>query len=172
MTAQKVFTTIILILFTPSYLLGAEAHASKSLPQADKILVEKSLRKMTLLCDGHVVRTYKIALGRKPKGHKIKEGDKRTPEGIYWIDSRNPKSRFHLALHISYPNERDIERAKDLNVSPGGGIMIHGMAEGLTWLAPIHYWLNWTQGCIAVTNEEIEEIWQLVPDGTLVEIKP
>jgi murein L,D-transpeptidase YafK len=138
----------------------------------DKVLIEKKARRLTLLSKDHAVKTYKIALGRNPNGAKEKEGDNKTPEGIYKIDSRNEKSAYHLSLHISYPNENDKKRAKELGITSGGNIMIHGIKNGLGWLGRFHTWIDWTKGCIAVTNKEIEEIDKLVPDGTIVEIRP
>lgn len=127
---------------------------------------------MTLFARGEPVRVYSIALGGNPVGHKQRRGDERTPEGVYFIESQNEHSRFHLALSISYPNEEDRERAAAKGVSPGGDIMIHGIRNGLGWLGPVHRLLDWTDGCIAVTNSEIEEIWKLVEVGTPVEITP
>ena len=139
---------------------------------ADKILIEKNLRQMTLLADGQIIRTYRIALGGNPEGPKERQGDKKTPEGIYFIKGRNKSSRFFLSLHISYPNEEDTKRAKKLGVAPGGSIMIHGLKKDFAWMGESHTDKDWTEGCIAVTNEEIEEIDKLVPNGTLVEIRP
>ncbi len=139
---------------------------------ADKILVEKKARRLTLLAKGQVIKTYKVALGRSSAGPKEREGDNKTPEGTYIIDSRNMKSNYYLALHISYPNAKDINRARELGVSPGGDIMIHGIKEGFGWIGGCHRWLDWTKGCIAVTNNEIDEIVKLVPIGTVVEIRP
>lgn len=138
----------------------------------DKVLVEKKARRLTLLSNGQVVRTYRIALGGNPEGPKEREGDRKTPEGSYIIDGRNPRSGYHLSLHISYPNEKDRKRARELGVSPGGQIMIHGMKNGLGWIGPFHALYNWTQGCIAVTDAEIDEIASLVPNGTPIEIRP
>jgi murein L,D-transpeptidase YafK len=132
--------------------------------KADRIVVNKSRREMLLLRGESVLRTYRVALGREPAGHKLQEGDGRTPEGRYVIDWRNPRSQYHLSLHISYPSEADIQRARELGVPPGGDIMIHGQKDGQ------QPEMDWTQGCIAVTNEEMNEIWALVPDGTVVEI--
>ncbi len=140
--------------------------------KADKILVEKSRRTLSLLKEGKVIKTYKIALGSNPIGPKIQEGDGKTPEGIYTIDARNPKSQYHLSLHISYPNEADRKRAESLKVSPGGNIMIHGLPNLLNWTKKLYLPWDWTLGCIAVTNSEIEEIWKAVPDRTVVEILP
>ncbi len=140
--------------------------------KADKILIEKKERRLTLLSKNKVIKTYKIALGGDPDGPKERQGDNKTPEGAYIIDSRNKNSRFHLSLHISYPNEKDKKRARQLGVSPGGDIMIHGIKNELSWVGDKHSEIDWTQGCIAVTDEEIEEINKLVPNGTVVEIKP
>jgi L,D-peptidoglycan transpeptidase YkuD (ErfK/YbiS/YcfS/YnhG family) len=139
---------------------------------ADKILIEKEERRLTLLSKGRVLKTYKIALGGNPIGPKERQGDNKTPEGTYLIDSRNKDSRYHLSLHISYPNEKDKKRAKELGASPGGDIMIHGIKNGFSWAGDLHTEVDWTKGCIAVTDEEIEEIDKLVPDGTVIEIRP
>ena len=139
---------------------------------ADKVLIEKKERRLTLLSKGEVIKTYKIALGGNPVGPKERQGDNKTPEGTYIIDSRNRDSGYHLSLHISYPNEKDKMRAKELGVSPGGDIMIHGIKNGLSWVGASHAEVDWTKGCIAVTDEEMEEIDKLVPNGTIVEIRP
>jgi len=139
---------------------------------ADKILIEKQARLLTLLSKGKVLKTYPIALGGNPLGPKERQGDSKTPEGTYVIDSRNKNSRYHRSLHISYPNGKDKKRAKELGVSPGGDIMIHGIKNGFAWAGELHTGVDWTKGCIAVTDEEIEEIDRLVPNGTLVEIRP
>ncbi|MFL6313390.1 MAG: murein L,D-transpeptidase family protein [Terriglobales bacterium] len=140
--------------------------------QADKIVILKSTRSMTLFSGGKVLKTYKVALGSAPVGPKRVEGDHKTPEGDYVIDAKNPQSQFHLSLHISYPSAADRERARSVGQSPGGAIMIHGLAKPFAYLGPLHRQTDWTDGCIAVTNTEIEEIWKLVPVGTRVEIRP
>jgi len=139
---------------------------------ADKILIEKKERRLTLISKDKVLKTYKIALGGNPNGPKERQGDNKTPEGTYIIDSRNRDSRYHLSLHVSYPNEKDKKRAKELGVSPGGDIMIHGIKNGFSWAGDFHTEVDWTKGCIAVTDEEIEEIDKLAPNGTIVEIRP
>jgi len=139
---------------------------------ADRILIEKGDRRLTLIAQGTALKTYQIALGGNPIGPKERQGDNKTPEGTYVIDSRNKDSRYHLSLHISYPNENDKKRAKQLGVSPGGDIMIHGIKNGFSWAGDLHTEVDWTKGCIAVTDEEIEEIEALVPNGTIVEIRP
>lgn len=138
----------------------------------DRILIEKSTRRLMLISQGEVLKSYKIALGGNPIGPKVRQGDNKTPEGTYVVDARNRDSRFHLSLHISYPNERDKKRAKELGVSPGGDIMIHGIKNGFSWVGDAHTGVDWTKGCIAVTDQEIEEIDKLAPNGTIVEIRP
>jgi murein L,D-transpeptidase YafK len=140
--------------------------------QADHIVIVKSKRSMTLIRGTQILKTYSVALGTVPIGAKEKQGDHKTPEGNYVIDAKNAHSRFHLALHISYPRAEDRERARKLRVSPGGDIMIHGLASSFAFLGALHRQTDWTDGCIAVTNPEIEEIWRLVPVGTTVEIRP
>jgi len=138
----------------------------------DRIIIEKSKRTMTLLKQDREVRTYKIALGRDPVGPKVRQGDNRTPEGIYYIDYKVRNSAYHRALHLSYPNPDDVERARALGVPPGGSIMIHGMKNDHLWMGDVQYLFNWTNGCIALTNREIEEVWALVSPWTPVEIRP
>jgi murein L,D-transpeptidase YafK len=140
--------------------------------QADRIIVEKDKRKLSLMKNGSVLKSYQVALGRQPVGQKMKEGDNRTPEGNYKIDYRNPKSNYYRALHISYPDKADVARAKKGGSNPGGDIMIHGLRKGLGWVGKLHRIVDWTRGCIAVTNWEVEEIWRVVPDGTPIEIYP
>jgi murein L,D-transpeptidase YafK len=140
--------------------------------KVDRIIVHKKARTMDLMRAGQVLRTYKIALGGEPVGAKTMQGDHRTPEGDYVINSRNTHSQFHRSLHISYPNAADRERAKKLGVAPGGDIYIHGLPNGYGFIGAAHRARDWTDGCIAVTDQEIEEIWKLVDDGTPVEIRP
>ena len=140
--------------------------------KADRIVVVKSSHTMTLMAGSRILKVYKVALGRGSSGPKERAGDNKTPEGEYVIDEKNAKSRFHLALHISYPNADDKKRARDAGNDPGGAVMIHGLENGLGWLGPIQHDMDWTEGCIAVNNSEIEEIWRLVPTGTPIEIKP
>jgi len=139
---------------------------------ADKVLILKGQRALILLKDGRPLKEYCVSLSKNAIGRKEQEGDKKTPEGIYTIDYRNPKSSFHLSLHISYPNADDVASAKAKGVSPGSLIMIHGLRNGLGLLGKLHRLFDWTGGCIAVTNPEIEEICCAVKDGTPVEIRP
>jgi tetratricopeptide (TPR) repeat protein len=138
----------------------------------DKVLIEKEKRRLTLLSKGESIKTYRIALGASPVGPKERQGDNKTPEGSYTVESRNRHSDYHISLRISYPNERDKQRAKELGVSPGGDIMIHGIKNGFAWVGGAHTAIDWTEGCIAVTNEEMEEIARRVPNGTPIEIRP
>jgi murein L,D-transpeptidase YafK len=140
--------------------------------QAERVIIEKSARRLTLLAHGVPVKTYRVALGGEPVGPKRREGDRRTPEGVYTVDSRLERSGFHRALHISYPSEADRRLADSAGFAPGGAIMIHGIRNGLGWLGRAHRAIDWTSGCVAVTNPEIEELWRAVPDGTPVEIRP
>lgn len=139
---------------------------------ADRVVVEKAARRLHLYAGERLLASYAVALGGRPQGHKQREGDGRTPEGLYRISGRNPGSRYHLALRVSYPDARDRARAAAAGVDPGGDIMIHGLPNGLGWLGRLHRLFDWTEGCIAVTNAEIEEIWHAVPDGTPIEIRP
>jgi murein L,D-transpeptidase YafK len=141
-------------------------------PVADRVVVYKARREMMLYRDGKAIRTYRIALGRTPVGPKRREGDGKTPEGDYVVDGRLARSQFHRALHISYPAAADRERARRAGVSPGGDIMIHGLPNGQGAIGAAHRQSDWTEGCIAVTNEEIEEIWRLVANGTPIRIEP
>jgi lipoprotein-anchoring transpeptidase ErfK/SrfK len=139
---------------------------------ADSIVVEKSLRRLTVFTAGLPLRTYDVSLGRAPDGPKVQVGDFRTPEGLYFIDARNPQSQFHRGLHVSYPNAQDLARARATGVSTGGDIMIHGLPNGQGQIGVKHRAFDWTSGCVAVTNEEIEELWDSVPLGTPVRIIP
>ncbi|MGC4048799.1 MAG: L,D-transpeptidase family protein [Paludibaculum sp.] len=140
--------------------------------QADRIVIHKARRELLLLQNGKVLRTYKVALGKQPVGRKERQGDMRTPEGLYRIVARYAQSQYHMALHISYPNAADVARARKLGVPPGGDILIHGLPNGQGSVGKAHLQTDWTWGCIAVTDEEIEEIWKLVPNGVVVEILP
>ncbi|WP_246283263.1 L,D-transpeptidase family protein [Neptunomonas phycophila] len=136
------------------------------------VKVEKSKRLMYLLDDTAVVKIYPIALGGNPVGHKTQEGDERTPEGNYTLDYIKEDSSFYRAMHISYPNQQDIAQAEDKGVSPGGFIMIHGQRNGLGWLSGLTQKIDWTNGCIAITNQHMDEFLTLVKVGTPILIEP
>lgn len=153
-----------------TYAIGAEGVLD-----VDKVVVYKVKRELQLCAGDSVLKRYEIALGKQPKGHKQREGDSRTPEGKYVLDWRNPKSKYYLSIHISYPNWADEERAEELGVSPGGDIFIHGYPNGVTASMWSRYWFlgrDWTDGCIAVSNDAMDEIWNSVANGTPIEIYP
>ena len=139
---------------------------------ADSIVVEKSQHRLSLYRHGMLLHSYLVALGQQPKGDKVRVGDNRTPEGLFRIESRNARSAYHRALRISYPDDAHRARARSLGVSPGGDIMIHGLPARQAWVGAAHRDFDWTEGCIAVTNKEIDEIWDAVPVGIPIQIKP
>jgi murein L,D-transpeptidase YafK len=162
---MRIFNAILLFLFlVPNWAFGIE--------KADMVLVKKSEYKLYLIKNKMVLSEYRVAFGANPKGHKQREGDERTPEGKYVLDYKKKDSAFYRSIHISYPNERDKKRAKEAGVNPGGLIMIHGQKNGLGWLSWITQYFNWTDGCIAVSNAAMNEIWEAVNVGTPIEIKP
>ena len=144
-----------------------------AIEHADAVLVKKAERSLFLMREGRVIKQYKIMLGPRPKGPKLMEGDDRTPEGHYTLDRKNPNSRFYKSIRVSYPNAFDIERAKKYNVDPGNWIMIHGMKNGWnekTKKQALKF--NWTDGCIAVADHDMDEIWEAIEIGTPIEIQP
>lgn len=145
---------------------------SFSMQKADMVLVIKSESKLYLKRNGNILRTFHVALGENPKGHKQQQGDERTPEGRYILDLKKDDSAYYKAIRISYPNKTDRARARQLGVNPGGSIMIHGQKNGFGHLARITQRTNWTDGCMAVTDEEMDEIWRAVDVGTPIEIRP
>ncbi len=154
-------------------LLPAPALAAGRPERVDRILVVKRERRMDLFAGGRVVRSFRVALGRNPYGPKQQAGDGRTPEGRYVIDGRLSESLFYKALSISYPNAEDRARARRLGVDPGHHIVIHGLDPNIPpALRPIHWMFNWTDGCLAVTDREMDELWQMVRIGTPIEIRP
>ncbi len=169
MSLQSLLLGFILLFFAAPVPASSAPSAGG---KADYIIIEKSKRRLTLLSRGQVLKSYRVSLGREPVGPKRREGDDRTPEGVYRIDYRMRDSAYHLALHISYPNEADRRRARRHGVSPGGNIMIHGIGGAVKKVGDLHPLFDWTNGCIAVTDREIEEIWRLTPVGTVVNILP
>ena len=154
-------------------LLPVADGTCQSAPNAvDKVLVIKHERTLQLLSHGKVVKKYKVALGTEPVGPKHMQGDHRTPEGKYLLDSRNAHSQFYKSIHISYPNPQDKAHAAVAHASPGGDIYLHGLPNGYGAVGAAHRLRDWTDGCIAVTDSEIDEIWGLVKNGTPIEIKP
>jgi len=164
MRAMSVGLFAVALIWAPAWARTPPAMAPVS-QRADRIVVDKSERRMRLLRDGKLIRTYSILLGDAPIGHKRQQGDERTPEGEYRIGGRNPNSRFHLSLRVSYPNDADRKQARARGVDPGGDIMIHGGT-------PPGYRRDWTDGCIALSDTQIEEVWSLVPNGIPIRIDP
>ena len=146
--------------------------AGEDFPTADKVLVEKAARKLHLLKNGKAIRTFDIALGMYPVGDKSNEGDQKTPEGMYTLDVRNPDSDFFLSIHISYPNSADNHEARVKGLDPGGQIMIHGQPNEPSYSAAFYDKEDWTNGCIAVSNSDMIDIWLMTPNDIPIEIRP
>lgn len=153
-------------------LLPTAALGGSGFPVADRVLVEKSQRQLHLLKDNKIFRTFDIALGIAPLGDKQREGDFRTPEGIYVLDRRNPNSEFFLSIRISYPDHNDIREARERGEDPGGAIMIHGQPNEPTRSEVYYRTRDWTNGCIALSNSDMIDIWLMTGDGTPIEIRP
>ena len=172
---MKLKLIIILILIISTLGFFAYPQSEKRLDKSvmiEKLVVEKSKRRLHVYSNGELIKTYKISIGRNPKSDKEFEGDKRTPEGLYFINDKNPKSGYYKNLGISYPNKQDIEYASKIGKKSGGQIKIHGLKNGLAWIGRIHLLMDWTAGCIALTNKEIDELYYTVKIGTTIEIKP
>lgn len=169
-----ILITVLLVSVIAAALAWANYHESP-LPadvEADRVVVDKAKRQLLLYSDGQLLKRYRVSLGRVPVGAKAREGDKKTPEGQYLIDFRKADSAYYRALHISYPSVADVEAARKMGVPPGNAIMIHGIRNGLGWAGRLHRFADWTAGCIAVTNQEMAELWRAIPDGTPIELKP
>ncbi len=154
------------IIFLTLLILSVTSQADVNL-----VKVDKSERKMYLIDNEKIIKEYDIALGASPQGHKQQEGDEKTPEGVYSLDYKKEDSAFYRAMHISYPNKKDKDNAKSKGVSPGGFIMVHGQKNGLGWLSFVSQYFDWTNGCIAITNPEIDEFMSLVKVGTKIQIE-
>ena len=168
---KMIYVILLLIVGIVIYYFYPEAKLPKG-KIIDRIEVFKSQRKMMVYSEGKLLKTYKISLGKNAKGHKEVEGDFKTPEGIYEINAKNPKSGYHKNLGVSYPNDSDIAHAKSLGKSPGGHIKIHGIRNGDGYISKFQRWKDWTAGCIAVTNEEVDELYESVKMGAVIKIKP
>lgn len=153
-------------------LLPILSFAVSSDQKADLVVVNKATRQLILMRNGVALKSYHIALGGSPRGHKRQEGDQKTPEGRYVLDYKKPDSAFYKSIHISYPNAADIAQAQERGVNPGGQIMIHGQKNGFGWLGGLMQKWDWTDGCIAVQNAEMEEIWQFVKTGIPIQVNP
>lgn len=166
---QTRFLTLALLILSLGWLNTSQASLQSS--NIDKVLVIKSERKLHLMHRGNILKSYNVSLGQR-EGRKVYEGDLRTPEGFYWLNWRKPSQRYNLAINISYPNAEDRKRAEALGKSPGGMIMLHGTPIDEEFPEWFFSSLNWTEGCIALTNDDMQEVWSLVKDNTLIEIRP
>ena len=156
--------TVLVLLFLPTTAFSAE--------KADSVVVVKSEKKLYLYKAEHVLASYSVVFGANPTGHKQQQGDERTPEGRYTLDFKKSDSAYHRAIRISYPNAQDIENAKKRGVDPGGSVMIHGQKNGFSWASFLAQRFNWTNGCIALANADMDAVWEAVEAGTPIEIKP
>lgn len=172
MRRRPVLRCLLSLAFATAAAPAAARIARSDSRSADLVVVYKGERLLELRRDGRVLHAYKIALGRNPVGPKRREGDGRTPEGVYTLDWRKPDSQFYRAIHVSYPGPLDYAHADRWGVSPGGLIMLHGLPNGASAARVGHPWADWTDGCIAVTNQEMDEIWARVEDGTTIIIYP
>jgi murein L,D-transpeptidase YafK len=152
--------------------LVMQAAICLSAQKADAVLVVKSEKRLYLLKNGKPFASYHVTFGGQPTGHKQAQGDQRTPEGHYILDYKNPNSKFYKSIHVSYPNARDRANARRLGVDPGGDIMIHGQTNGWGWAAPVVQFFSWTDGCIALSNKDMDRVWAAVDPGTPIQIKP
>lgn len=162
------FYRILCIALLPALQTASAAGVQK----ADAVLVIKSEKRLYLMNEGKPFAAYPVTFGGQPKGHKQSQGDQRTPEGYYTLDYKNAGSRFYKSIHIDYPNVKDRENAHRLGVDPGGDIMIHGQTNGWEWAAPLVQLFSWTDGCIALTNRNMDKVWDAVDPGTPIEIRP
>lgn len=161
---SKHFILLILLAFLTRVSIATE--------KADFVLVDKSDKKLYLYKKKALIASFSVAFGANPKDHKQQEGDERTPEGRYVLDYKKPNSSYYKSIHISYPNTQDIENAKKHGVSPGGFVMIHGQRNGFGWASFITQRFNWTNGCVALSNDDMETVWQSVEPGTPIELRP
>lgn len=154
---------LLVVLFLPAVVFAQKA---------DLVVVRKSGSRLYLEHGGKTFASFQVSFGSQPKGHKQREGDERTPEGRYVLDAKNAKSAFYRSIHISYPNAQDVASAKARGVKPGGQIMIHGQKNGFGWLAPVTQRFNWTDGCVGLSNNDMDAVWSAVDVGTAVQIYP
>ena len=153
-------------------LLILQTANGESAQKADSVLVIKSEKRLYLMDKGERFASFPVTFGAEPVGHKQMQGDERTPEGHYTLTYKNPKSKFYKSIRISYPNAKDRENARRLGVDPGGDIMIHGLGKGWEWAASLAPFFSWTNGCIALSNRDMDQVWEAVDSGTSIEIRP
>lgn len=170
--AVMLCAALVLLAFQPLGAMAGNQTARLTLAKADRVVILKGERKLVVMKGDKVLRIFSVALGRYPVGHKIRQGDAKTPEGEYTLDFKLKASSFYRAIHISYPNQQDMSRAQSLGVDPGGKIMIHGLPNKMRASRVGHPSIDWTQGCIAITNREMDMLWKMVDAGTPIEIHP
>jgi len=153
-------------------LLVFQVLIAEAAQKADSVLVIKSENRLYLMKDGLAFASFQATFGANPVGHKQMQGDERTPEGHYILDYKNPNSQFYKSIHVSYPNAQDRKNARRLGVDPGGDIMIHGQANGWGWASPVAQFLPWTDGCVALSDRNMDKVWEAVDPGTPIEIRP
>lgn len=169
---HRTVTVKILCILVVLALPGLAWPAAAATEKADFVRVNKSERMLYLYKEGAIIASFAVALGGQPRGHKQQEGDRRTPEGWYVLDYKKENSAFFRAIHISYPNTEDVARAQRRGVKPGGAIMIHGQENGLESFTAVRQRTDWTDGCIALTNPDMQRVWDAVDAGTPIEIEP
>jgi murein L,D-transpeptidase YafK len=169
-----IFTTVLFANCSNGQLSASPINESKSSAEnkADLVIIEKSKRLLSLYKSEKLLSSFHVSLGTNPVGAKEQIGDGKTPEGRYRLDNKKLDSNFYKAIHISYPNAKDLENAKNLGVSPGGDIMIHGQKNGYSWATLFTQRLDWTKGCIALSNSDMDLVWDAVDVGTAVDIRP
>jgi murein L,D-transpeptidase YafK len=163
-TTNRILALLALLLF--------QVAAADDIPKADKVLVDKSEKRLYLIKDGERFMSLPVTFGGEPKGHKVQQGDQRTPEGNYTLEWKNPNSKFYKSIRVSYPNAEDRAKAQRLGVDPGGDIMVHGQANGWQWASPLLQFFSWTDGCVALSNKNMDKVWEAVEPGTPIEIRP
>lgn len=169
----RILFLFILILSFMVYIFYPYSPLPSSI-KIEKLVVNKSARKLIVISNGYMAKSYTIALGDNPIGHKEMEGDEKTPEGLYFINDKRGigQSGFYKNLGVSYPSDADKANAKRKRIDPGGEIKIHGLKNGMSYIGRLHRWIDWTNGCIAITNEEMDDLWKHVSIGTPIEIRP
>ena len=163
-TTNRILALLALLLF--------QVAAADDIPKADKVLVDKSEKRLYLIKDGERFMSLPVTFGGEPKGHKVQQGDQRTPEGHYTLEWKNSNSKFYKSIRVSYPNAEDRAKAERLGVDPGGDIMVHGQANGWQWASPLLQFFSWTDGCVALSNKNMDKVWESVEPGTPIEIRP
>lgn len=163
-TTNRILAFLALLLF--------QVAAANDIPKADMVLVDKSEKRLYLIKDGERFMSLPVTFGGEPKGHKVQQGDQRTPEGHYTLEWKNSNSKFYKSIRVSYPNAEDRAKAERLGVDPGGDIMVHGQANGWQWASPLLQFFSWTDGCVALSNKNMDKVWESVEPGTPIEIRP